>query len=39
MIYDKMEDCFNSLENKVVYAVNNTDLKEFSNKLDEIEGP
>lgn len=39
MIYDKMEDCFNSLENKVDYAVKNTDLKEFFNKLDEIEGP
>ena len=39
MIYDKMEDCFSSLETKVEYALNNTDLKEFFKGLDEIEGP
>ncbi len=38
MIYDKMEDCFSSLETKVEYALNNTDLKEFFKGLDEIEG-
>ena len=39
MIYDKMEGCFSSLETKVEYALNNTDLKEFFKGLDEIEGP
>ncbi len=39
MIYDKMEDCFNSLEEKVEYAIDNTDLKQFFSSLDEIEGP
>ena len=34
-----MEDCFSSLETKVEYALNNTDLKEFFKGLDEIEGP
>ena len=39
MIYDKMEDCFASLETKVNYSINNTDLNEFFNGLNEIEGP
>ena len=39
MNYDKMNDCFASLKDKVEYAVANTDLDLFFRKLDEIEGP
>ncbi|MBQ6333897.1 MAG: hypothetical protein IJI46_02355 [Erysipelotrichaceae bacterium] len=39
MIYDKMEDCFGSLQDKVKYAIENSDLNAFFSTLDEIEGP
>ena len=39
MNYDKMNDCFATLKDKVEYAIANTDLDLFFRKLDEIEGP
>ena len=39
MNYDKMTDCFATLNEKVEYAIVNTDLKAFFEKLDEIKGP
>jgi hypothetical protein len=39
MIYDKMKDCFDTLEEKVFHAISHSDLKVFFDKLDSIEGP
>ncbi len=39
MNYDKMNDCFATLKDKVEYAIANTDLDLCFRKLDEIEGP
>lgn len=38
MIYDKMNDCFDSLYANILYGINYTDLPAFFKKLDEIEG-
>ncbi len=39
MTYDKMNDCFATLNDKVGYAFENTDLETFFRKLDGIQGP
>ena len=39
MNYDKMTDCFASLNDKVAYAIDNSDLKKIFETLDKIEGP
>ena len=39
MKYEKMTDCFASLNEKVAYAIDNSDLKKIFETLDEIEGP
>ena len=37
--YDKMDDCFDSMKEKIEAALRDTDLDEVFRKLDEIEGP
>ncbi|MBQ2656971.1 MAG: hypothetical protein IJF87_00180 [Erysipelotrichaceae bacterium] len=39
MIYDKMDDCFRTLNEKVEKAIEDSDLETLFKKLDEIEGP
>lgn len=39
MNYDRMEDCFASLKDKVSYAFDHTNLERIFEQLDEIEGP
>ncbi len=39
MNYDRMEDCFASLKDKVSYALKHTDLQSVFEQLDAIEGP
>ena len=39
MNYDRMEDCFASLKEKVSYAFDRTNLERVFEQLDEIEGP
>lgn len=39
MIYDLMDDCFNSLNSKIQYAIDNTDLDDLFNKLSNIKEP
>ena len=39
MIFDKMEDCFATMKDKVGDAIRSTDLDALFSKLDEIEGP
>ncbi|MBR5341927.1 MAG: hypothetical protein IK151_08405 [Erysipelotrichaceae bacterium] len=39
MNYDKMADCFATLNEKVEYALDNSNLKDIFTKLDSIEGP
>ncbi len=39
MIFDKMDDCFRTLNEKVEKAIRDSDLKKLFCMLDEIEGP
>ena len=39
MNYDRMEDCFASLKEKISYAFDRTNLERVFEQLDEIEGP
>lgn len=39
MNYDRMEDCFNTLKDKVSYALDRTNLNRIFDQLDSIEGP
>ena len=39
MKYDKMEECFNSLNDKVRYSIENSDLDSIFNTLSSIKGP
>lgn len=38
MIYDRMDDCFASMEDKIAAALKESDLVEIFEKLDRIEG-
>ena len=38
MIYDKMEDCFNTLKDKVSYALDHSDLESIYTTLASIQG-
>ena len=39
MQYEKMKDCFANLEDRVLYAIENSDLETIFSTLDEIKGP
>ena len=39
MEYDRMDDCFESLKDRVLYALDNSDLEQIYKTLDEIKGP
>lgn len=39
MNYDRMEDCFKTLKDKVSYALDRTNLDRVFDQLDSIEGP
>ena len=39
MIFDSMQECFSSLNDKIFYALDHTDLSSVFNSLDEIQGP
>ena len=39
MKYDNMDDCFASMENKVRYGLENSDLTKISQTLNSIQGP
>ena len=39
MNYDRMDDCFASLNDKIFYALDHSDLDDIFDKLDAIEGP
>lgn len=39
MIYDKMDDCFTTLKQKITYAIAHTDTERLFATLDSISGP
>ena len=39
MNYDRMEDCFTTLNEKIFYGLDHSDLNEIFYILDEIKGP
>ena len=39
MNYDRMDDCFATLNDKIFYALDHSDLNELFQKLDSIQGP